>query len=322
MLFRSDYLGAEDNIYVRAATRKIFTAAVARIYVPGTKFDTMLVITGKQGQGKSTLLNILGKQWFNDSIKDLKSKDAYESLLGSWIIEMSELEALKKAEVEQIKMFLSKREDKFRLAYGKRSIEYKRQCVFFGTTNEDDFLKDRTGNRRFWPIKAIKGKSTKSPFKHLNDEVDQIWAEAKQRYLEGEKLYLEGELEELAIKEQKEHMVEDHRIGMIEDFLNKEVPKNWAKMDMDERRLFLSGGNAFVNTDEMILRDEICALEVWCELFNGDISGRGGPEVKGIRNIIKNIEGWEPLSSSRKFGCSYGNQRGFRRIEKPNIDQG
>ena len=131
-----DYLGAADDNYTRTVTRKAFTAAVARIYQPGIKFDTMTVLTGPQGLGKSTLLSFLGKEWHSDSFTTVMGKEAYEQLHGCWLIEMAELSATKKAEVEAVKHFISKQEDNYRQAYGRRVGSYKRQCVFFGTTND------------------------------------------------------------------------------------------------------------------------------------------------------------------------------------------
>ncbi|MGL5348689.1 MAG: VapE domain-containing protein, partial [Peptostreptococcaceae bacterium] len=149
-----DYLGASDTDYTREVSRKMLIAAVARVHDPGVKFDYMAVFVGKEGIGKSHLINLLGKEWYTDSINTVLGKEAYEQLQEAWIVEMAELSAVKKAETEAVKHFISKREDIYRVAYGRRVEKFKRQCVFFGTTNEETFLKDRNGNRRFWPVKV------------------------------------------------------------------------------------------------------------------------------------------------------------------------
>lgn len=137
-----DYLGAEDSPYTRAVSRKAFVAAVARIMAPGCKFDCMTVLVGKQGRFKSTILSIMGGAWFSDSLRTFEGKEAEERLRGVWIIEVSELQAFDRSSVEAIKGFLSKQSDRYRPAYGHMLREFPRQCVFFGTTNTPDFLRD------------------------------------------------------------------------------------------------------------------------------------------------------------------------------------
>lgn len=152
-----DYLGADDNKYVRAVTRKSLCAAVKRVLDPGCKFDTMIVLNGPQGIGKSTLISLLGGEWFSDSLSlnDTKDKTAAEKLQGYWILEIGELAGLRKAEVETLRSFISRQNDIYRAAFGKRPTPHPRQCIFIGTTNvESGYLRDTTGNRRFWPVKT------------------------------------------------------------------------------------------------------------------------------------------------------------------------
>ena len=175
MLF-IDYLGAEDSRYTRAVTRKALIGAVARILRPGCKHDHMLVLVGPQGCRKSTTLAKLGKQWFSDSLYTMTGKDAYEQLQGNWIIELAEMAATRKAEIEQIKQFVSKQEDTYRAAYARRTQSHPRQCAFFGTTNDDEFLRDPTGARRFWPVTVTKAGCVNGD-KLTPEIVDQIWAE-------------------------------------------------------------------------------------------------------------------------------------------------
>ena len=175
-----DYFGAEDTAYNRETIRKSLVAAVARAYSPGTKHDEMLIIVGQQGTGKSTFLRLLGKQWFSDSQGTFEGKEALELIQGRWIIEVGELQAMRRSEVNTIKLFLSKTEDIFREAYGRRTNEYPRRCVFFGTTNDAEFLRDATGDRRFWPVDVGMHKPQKSVWDDLPKGVDQIWAEHPQ----------------------------------------------------------------------------------------------------------------------------------------------
>ena len=135
-----DYLGAEDSAYTRMVTKQHLKAAVARVMQPGVKFDPCLVLSGPQGIGKPTILAKLGRQWFNDSIVSLQGKDPMEQLQGSWIIELSEMQATNKSENDQIKAFISRQVDKFRAPYGRRTEEFPRQCVFAATTNDYVFL--------------------------------------------------------------------------------------------------------------------------------------------------------------------------------------
>ena len=162
-----DYLGAEDTEYVRLATRKWMCGAVARIFKPGIKFDYMLVLTGEQGIQKSTFFRILAKDWFTDSLQNVEGNQAIEKLMGSWIIEFGELQAFSRSESNAIKRFITSQEDRTRLAYDRRVSYLKRQCVFAGTTNKSEFLKDETGNRRFWPVTVKKEGRTKSVFEDL-----------------------------------------------------------------------------------------------------------------------------------------------------------
>lgn len=309
-----DYLGAEDTPYVRTVTRKQFVAAVARVYEPGIKHDEMLILVGPQGLGKSTLLDKMGKEWFSDSVEDFKGKDVAEGLQGRWIIEIGELDAMKRNEVETVKKFLSKRADIFRMAYGRRSDEYKRQCIFFGTTNGDDFLKDSTGNRRFWPVDTNISKPEKSVFTELDQDVAQIWAEAKHYYDEGEELYIEGEIKEAAEEAQRKHKEVDPRLGQVMEYLDMKLPTNWPDMTLQARRDFIHN-NQFGEPEEYIMRDRVCAMEVWCELFKGDLNERSKYDVKMVAAMLKEIDGWENEGKTARFGKLYGPQRGFKRVQ-------
>lgn len=309
----SDYLGAEDSIYTRAVMRKSLCAAVARAVVGGVKYDYMPIFTGPQGIGKSTFLSILGKDWFSDSLTTFEGKDAAELIQGTWLNEVGELAALTKQETNTVKQFLSKNEDIYRAAYGKRTEKYPRRCVFFGTSNDSEFLKDATGNRRFWPVDVGVFPAKKSVWKELPEEVDQIWAEAYTYFKLGEPLYLSKEVERLAEEQQEHHREQSGREGMVKDFLEKKVPENWEQMPIHARRMFLNGQ---MKTDdgEMILRTKICAMEVWVECFGGDPRYLKRSESREINGILSNLKGWHKNRATRRYG-PYGTQRGYEKFD-------
>ena len=309
-----EYLGADDNPYTRAVTRKALAAAVARIFQPGIKYDEILVLVGVQGCGKSYTIKRLGKQWFSDTLTTVQGKEAYEQLQGFWIIEIGELSALRKNEVEAVKHFTAKSEDAYRAAYAHHVVVRKRQCIFFGTTNTYEFLRDQTGNRRFNPIDVHKEKAVRSPFEDLTDEeVDQIWAEAVQIYLNGEKLFMDSdELRRLAEDEQSRHLEESPLTGDVLKYLETLLPENWAEMSLIDRRLYLN--NEFGTQEKgTVRRDKVCPLEVWCEAFGGDRKDFTYQKNKEIKEIITRTGKWELAKSGIRFGKIYGNQRGFFR---------
>ncbi|CEP83719.1 virulence-associated E family protein [Paraclostridium sordellii] len=311
-----DYLGAEDCDYTRNVTRKMLVAAVSRVFNPGIKFDYMLVLVGRQGIGKSYIINLLGREWYSDSLNTVYGKEAYEQLQNAWILEMAELSATKKADAEAIKHFISKTEDSYRQAYGRRVDTFKRQCVFFGTTNENEFLKDRTGNRRYWPLMVGVNKPLKSLFKDLNkSEINQIWAEALYLYKCGEKLILEGDVEREATLKQEQHLESNSKEGMIREFLNMKLPKSWDKMDIFERRIYIGEGNG-LREEGCIIRDKVCSAEIWVELFGGDMKMFYKGNAREINDILRKIDGWSALKNGAgklRFGKIYGVQRAFIR---------
>lgn len=308
----TDYLGAADSEYVRAVTRKAFVAAVKRAMEPGCKYDTMLILSGAQGLGKSTLLDKMSKGWFNDSIRTFEGKESSELLQGVWLVEISELDAFRKTDDSRIKQFLSQRYDRFRAAYGRHVKEIPRSCVFFGTTNRDEFLRDITGNRRFLPVDVGVNQPTKNIWQDLDTEVDQIWAEAVLRWKIGEDLHLLNDVEKTSKIEQESHRELSAKEGVIMEFLEKLVPEDWIKWSLDKRLIFLNGNNQNI-TENLVKRDKICALEVWCEAFNGQIKDFKYAEALEINSILRKIEGWEKMSGSIRLGYC-GKQRYFKRI--------
>ena len=305
-----DYLGAEDNVYTRAVARKSLAAAVARAVVGGVKYDYMPILAGPQGIGKSTLLATLGKSWFSDSLTTFEGKEAAEMLQGTWINEIGELNAMSKYETSAVKQFLSKRVDIYRAAYGRRTEEHPRRCVFFGTSNDSEFLRDYTGNRRFWPVDVAENEPRLSVFDDLPGQVDQIWAEAVMYWRMGEQLYLTGEAERLAQEAQEEHREASGWEGLILDFLEKKVPINWDNMDVSERKMFLNGNTK--TEGQLFPLDKVCIMEIWVECIGGDQRFMKPQDRAKIGNILARAPGWERIKSTARFG-PYGTQKGFKR---------
>ena len=312
-----DYLGAEDDRagYCRAVCRKAFTAAVARAMDPGCKFDNMLILCGPQGIGKSTILDKMSRGWFNDSIRTFEGKETAELLPGVWIVEVAELDAFRRTEVSRIKQFLSLRTDRYRAAYGRNMKEQPRSCVFFGTCNQMDFLQDTTGNRRFWPVDVGRRMHVKTVWKDLTDDVIiQVWAEAKVRWQMGELLYLTGDLEEAAKERQEQHMDASSQRGIIEDFISKPVPEDWLKWDLDKRRDFWSVGGINQTNYNLVQRDRISVIEIWCELYMKNKIDLKSTEKKEITSCLAGLKDWTRSESPMYGGKPYGTQRGYIRI--------
>jgi predicted P-loop ATPase len=306
----TDYLGAADNAYTRAVIRKSLAAAVARAMTPGCKYDYMPILAGPQGIGKSTFLRFLGLRWYSDSLQTFEGKEASEMIQGTWLNELGELNGLTRSENNAVKQFLSRTEDIFREPYGRRTAGYPRRCVFFGTTNDSEFLRDRTGNRRFWPVDVGLHNTTKSVFKDLEAEVPQIWAEAFVAWQLGEPLYLSGTAEAISKDEQEAHKESNAKEGFILEFLAKPVPLDWYNRSVQQRRNYWQ--SEFERQGQQTQeRDRICAAEIWCECFCKDISAMRRLDALEINSILEGLQGWKKHSSSQRFGGEYGTIKGF-----------
>lgn len=307
-----DYLGAKDTEYIRLVTRKWLCGAIARILVPGIKFDYMLVLTGPQGSFKSTFFKKLAKDWFTDSLQEVEGNQAIEKLMNSWIVEFGELQAFSKSESNAIKRFITSQEDRTRLAYDKRSSYLKRQCVFAGTTNKYEFLKDDTGDRRYWPVVVNKEGRTRSVSDDLSNEVDQIWAEAIVFWKDKkESLFLTEKQEALAKIEQEEHREISEKEGVISKYLDMLLPGDWEDWDLYKRRSFLQGGDVIEGT---VKRIKVCALEVWCECFEKSKADIRKTDSIEINNILNSMKGWSRSQKMTRFK-EYGKQRYYSRDE-------
>lgn len=303
-----DYLGAEDSALTRAMTRKVFTAAVARIEQPGVKFDYVLTLVGPEGIGKSTIIRAMGREWYSDSLITIEGKEGMEAVQGKWLIEIGELTSYKKSTAEMYKAFLSKQDDTFRPAFARSVEVYPRQCVFFATTNEDHFLKGDTGNRRWWCVRVGETKAVKDVFSLDEATVGQLWAEARHRYESGETLYLPEHLEKQARQAQQDNneIEGDARMGMVEAFLKQPVPAKWATMGADARRQYILTADLLA-PDGVEMREYVCAIEILAECFGEKVDGMARYKTREMNAILRSL-GLEDIGVRRNKG-PYGAQR-------------
>ena len=291
-----DYLGAKDSDYVKEVTRKMFIAAVKRLYEPGCKFDYMLVLVGPQGAGKSTIIQMMARRWFSDSLKTFDTKDAGEHLQSAWIFEFGELAGMTKTEVDEIKQFITKRGDKYRVAYDRVITDFPRKCVFFGTTNNWNFLKDPTGNRRFWPVVVEPDKRIKSVFTDLSEyEIGQVWAEVLKAFRSGEPLTLSPNIDREASHIQGLHMEDDPRVGLIQEWLESPIEDEWGE-----------------ESEKGSVRNRVCASQAWVECLHNKAGSIRPWEAREICDILRRIPGWKEVKGRVRV-LGYGQQTAFER---------
>ena len=320
-----DYLGADDNKYVRTVTRKTLVAAVARIFNPGCKFDCLLMLTGEQGAGKSQFVKRLGQQWFSDSVDTSggQGKDKFDQLRGVWIAEDSELSSFKKADINEAKRYMSSSCDTYRKAFERNTTKNPRQCIFIGTTNTADFLHDITGGRRYWPVEVHKPEPgvDLSVWDDMTQEVvDQAFAEAVVLYKNGEKLYIDDrDVASLALQEQEDHTEEDPLIDTIREYLDKPIPEHgeWYAMTVEEHRGFLAGEAYYVDAHPKTeQRTEVSAREICVEALGIDDNKLRTSDIARVTAVMHNkMPDWEQASGRAKksFGAYYGKRRYYFR---------
>lgn len=206
----SDYCGAADSTYTRAISRKTLIGAAARAFTPGVKLDTMLVLIGRQGVRKSTLIRVLGRDWVSDTPIEVGGKDGYEAIRGAWLVEFAELAGMGGRDVERLKAFFSSPVDVYRPPYGRKPVSRPRSCAFIGSTNDVDFLKDATGSRRFWCVEV-----GDIDIEAFSEVIDQVWAEAALCALRGDPWWLSEEEDKEAQGAAERFTVEDDWEGLI-----------------------------------------------------------------------------------------------------------
>lgn len=312
------YLGAEDNEYTRSVTLIHLCAAYKRIYVPGIKYDQILILNGPQGVGKSTIIQILSMDYYSDCLTlfDMNDKTAAEKLQGVWFHEISELAGMRKADNDKIKAFISRRDDLYRPAFGKRAVPHSRQCVFWGTTNsETGYLRDITGNRRFWNVR-VTGKGEYKPWDLTPEIIEQIWAEVKVICESGkQELYLPNHLVSFAEEEQRRAMEQDDREGLLVEYLNTLLPSQWNEMDLHERRAYILDQDDPIRPKGTVQRTEVSNLEIWCECFGKRAEDIQAKDSYAIAAMMKRLKGWERTVSRVRVPI-YGQQRIYVRKEK------
>lgn len=306
-----DYLEAEDNAFHEATALLTLVGAVARVFEPGHKFDFVPVIEGGQGRRKSTFVKTLARQesWFAELEGDFHdTKAMVEKMQGAWVLELPELQGFSRAEVTTIKGFLSRTTDKVRMAYARRAVEFPRQCVVIGTTNEEQYLRDTTGNRRFWPVPC---NADTIDTDRLRANVDQIWAEAVVRYREMREgqpggtlpLYLRGQV----AQDEAQRLQEDRRVetgeeglaGQIALWLEQPVTDSYGFEDLDENR-------------PKKYRQVVCGLEIWTDMLGRKAAEWDSRQSQKIGYAMKQVPGWESAGRGRLE--RFGRQRIYRRV--------
>nr|WP_223877443.1 virulence-associated E family protein [Lactiplantibacillus nangangensis] len=324
--FFIDYLGAEDNHYTRMVTRKWLTGAVARVYRPGVKFEIIPMLDGGQGLGKSTTVKNLYPAYFNDNLKTMgKQKDDYQKLMGSWIIELAELSAMQKTDIETMKNFTSATSDYYRNSYGRYATQHPRRSVFIGSTNQHDFLKDVTGERRFYPIRCGITPATKNPLAPDDADILQTLAEVKTWVDTGEQLYFDKQTLSEAKHYQQEAQVIDPMKDAIGDYLEMLVPTNWDELTISIKHSYFTA----IQNGESIPSDwlnnqldksrelmkQTATREILAVVFDKQtekyLGGRTNSDAKKIKLIMDNMAGWkykENIVINGKRG------RGYQRV--------
>ena len=292
------FLGSEESEYNYQALKLFMLGAIHRAFHPGCKFETMLCLVGGQGAGKSTFFRFMAirDEWFSDDLRKLDDENVYRKLQGHWIIEMSEMIATASAKsIEEIKSFLSRQKETYKVPYETHPADRLRQCVFAGTTNRQDFLpRDRTGNRRFIPVTVY---PEKAEVHILADEnaarryIDQMWAEAMTIYRSGDyKLTFSAEMDDQLRTQQQDFMQEDTQAGMIYAFL-----EDFTGNRVCSKLLYAEAmGNTFNQPASWETREI-------CEIMNTGIASGA-------------IKGWKAYKNPKRYS-KYGSQKGWERIK-------
>lgn len=293
-----DWLRCEDNPYTRQAAKCLMVAAVSRAYEPGFKFDYVPVIGGRQGIGKSTMLAILGGDWYGE-LSSFDHKIAAEEMQGRWIMEITELGATNRSELEQQKAFISATSTTVRMAYARHPVEMKRQCVFIATTNQSEYLKDSTGNRRWWPIEAGIEKDCSIDLDGFREIVGQLWAEAHTLYQLGVSTMLDREARAIVAESQEKKRESDVWEGVVGEWLAKPADCN----------RYMQGEM----TGSLKPREKVCVVEVWEDCL-GEKGTPKRQDSNRIAAILDRQPDWQRCDKILRFGDRFGPQRGWQRL--------
>lgn len=281
----SRYFGVADDAYSRAVSRCFVVAAVRRQRRPGVKFDTMPVLRGRQGTGKSTGVKALfGADWFSDAdLGDLKNKDAVLQLGGIWGQEMAELQGLRRVDLLTLKAFCSRTVDRVRPPYGRSSIDVPRRCVFIGTTNEGGYLTDPTGNRRFWPLEVLAEVDVEA----LRRDRDQLWAEASALEAQGVSIVLDQGLWDLAAERQAEETTEDPWADLVRQYIDG-LRASEAAWEAGEEE-----------TAPVVAIDRVHTLRLFEEALRIPEPQRSGVAAQRLKAVMTEALGWSHRKSVR-----------------------
>ncbi len=260
------WLKCEDTPYIREVTRLVFAGGIHRLYNPGCKFDDVAVLIGtKQGEGKSTFARWLAIQdEFFTEVTEIEGQKGIEAIEGAWVCEIAELLAVTKTkEVEAVKSYITKLVDRYRRPFDRRTTDHKRQCVFIGTTNKEQFLTDKTGNRRWYPVKVnSSGYDIHDHKEEIQADILQAWAEAKWLYDKGElQPYADRRLLDTIRQKQEQAVEDDYRVGMIADYVS------------DKR--------------------SVCVMELWKYALKNEFSKPTRRDSNELTLILQSIGGWE-----------------------------
>ena len=275
------WLKCEDTPYSREVSRLIFSGGINRLYNPGCKFDDVPVLIGtKQGEGKSTFVRWLAlRDEFFTEVCEVEGQKGIEALEGAWICEIAELLALTKVkDIEAVKSYITKQSDKYRKPFDRRVTEHKRQCIFIGTTNKEQFLTDKSGNRRFYPIKVHQsGYELFDNKDQIQSDILQCWAEAKAKMLTGEmRPYANKEMLGEIRQKQQDAVEDDYREGMIISYLDDKT--------------------------------ETCILDLWKNALNNEFSKPTKKDSNEIAMILQSLDGWERARTTKRF-AAFGMQK-------------
>lgn len=323
-----DYLGAEDTEYNRMVAKKILVAAVKRVFEPGCKYEELpILVSSRQGIGKSTLIEKLGGKWYSDSLRldDIKRdiKKATEQTDGSWILELPDLKAIASKDVDLIKGFLSGKEDKFRKAYDRRVSKIPRQFIIIGTTNNQEFLSDRTGNRRYLPVTTDVNNPTKDIFSISEYDIGQIWSEAYKYYKEGYHIYLNDEEKKLAAEVQELYSYTSDEEEEFIKYINKPILKlkgnaDWYSLHINDRLNYLDAQEEFLEddkskkieeTENLEERTKVCIAAIYDEFISHRYALNSIGLTREVELNIKNMlikAGWVKYTKSDSGKLKFG----------------
>ena len=303
--------GVRPTEYTRLVARKCLTAAVARIFEPGIKWDYSLIIYGSEGRGKTFWVDRMARGW-NAALGDIHSKDTLLTLQRSWIVTSDEGFSMKKSDADSLKEFLTRTTDVFRLPYEREVMAYPRHCVIWGTTNDPTFLRRQEGNRRYLIVHS----EDRVDFGALTDDyVDQVWAEAVHLYRSGEKLFLDEEGSAIAAAAREAYIEEDSLSGIIQEWLDQPVPENWEEMGAEERALWrmeTADGIAPKGTRKI---NRTCSTQIWVECLGRPIGDRRRADLLDIAAALRALPGWRPVPGRTRVPI-YGPQQVYERVEE------